>query len=259
MDAKYRMLIQYRGTGYAGWQVQPHHATIQGELQAAISTVCGERAAVVGSGRTDAGVHARGQVAHFRLSARREPGGLRNSLNAVLPTDIRIMRLGFAEPDFHAQKSAQGKRYEYRLYKGPVLSPFLSDYVVHTRKGLELAAMQLASRVLTGRHDFSGFTSSRSSASSRVRTLSCSEIRTKGHFVTYRAEGDGFLHHQIRNIVGTLLQIGTGKRSVSEMEEILRSCDRTRAGPTAPARGLCLVRVWYGPGGRGKCVGSVID
>lgn len=247
---KYRMLIQYRGTDYAGWQFQPQHPTIQGQLQEALFTVCQERAAVVGSGRTDAGVHARGQVAHFRLSARHGPAELRTSLNALLPSDIRVLRLRFAEPSFHAQKSARAKRYEYRIYKGAVLSPFLSDYVLHARGDLDVAGMQQASRILIGRHDFSGFTSSRSSSPSKVRTLTCSEIRRNGHFVTYRAEGDGFLHHQIRNIVGTLLQIGRRKRSVTEMGEILRSRDRTRAGPTAPARGLCLVRVWYGSAGR---------
>ena len=146
---------------------------------------------------------------------------------------------------FHAQKDARRKGYEYRIYNGPVLSPFLSDYVLHFRGDLDVRSMQEASRLLTGRHDFSGLTSSRSTVSSKVRTLSRSELSRRGLSLSYRVEGDGFLHYQIRNIVGTLLEVGTGKRQAADMQEILRSRDRKTAGPTAPAHGLCLMQVWY--------------
>ena len=155
------------------------------------------------------------------------------------------MSLRTAHRGFHAQKDARRKGYEYRIYHGPVLSPFLSDYVLHFRGNLDVNSMQEASRLLTGRHDFSGLTSSRSTVSSKVRTLGRSELSRKGLFLSYRVEGDGFLHHQIRNIVGTLLEVGTGKRPAADMQKILRSRDRRTAGPTAPAHGLCLVKVWY--------------
>ena len=242
---KYRILIHYRGTHYAGWQVQPDRRTIQGELQKAILKVCRQQCSVVGSGRTDAGVHARGQVAHFRLSEMQIPGRLRASLNAVLPGDIRIMGLRREHKGFHAQKDARRKGYEYRIYNGPVLSPFLSEYVLHFRRNLDVESMQKASRLLIGRHDFSGLTSSLSMVSSKVRTLSRSQLSRRGFFLSYQVEGDGFLHHQIRNIVGTLLEIGTGKRPVEGMVQILRSRDRRMAGPTAPAHGLSLAKVWY--------------
>ena len=242
---KYRLLIHYRGTRYAGWQVQPDRRTIQGELQKAILRVCRQERSVVASGRTDAGVHARGQVAHFSLSEMRAAGRLRTSLNAILPADIRIMGLRTVHRGFHAQRDARRKRYEYRIYNGPVLSPFLADYVLHFRGHLDVRSMQTASRLVTGRHDFSGFTSSRSTVSFKVRTVSLSELSRRGLFLSYRVEGDGFLHHQIRNITGTLLEVGTGRLKAADMQEILRSRDRKTAGPTAPAHGLCLVKVWY--------------
>jgi len=242
---KYQMLLHYRGTRYAGWQTQPDRKTIQGELEKAIHKICGERSSVVGSGRTDAGVHARGQVAHVTLGHGRDTKRLRTSLNAVLPRDIRIMNLSKAASGFHAQKDARRKRYEYQIYNGSILSPFLSEYVLHFRVKLDYARMQEASRTLVGRHDFSGFTSSRSRVSSKVRTVVRSEISRRGYFLLYRIEGDGFLHHMVRNIVGTLLEVGACKRDSGAPREIILSRDRTRAGPTAPAHALSLARVWY--------------
>lgn len=239
------MLLHYRGTCYAGWQNQPDRTTIQGELEKAIHKICGEASSVVGSGRTDAGVHARGQVAHITLGHGRNTKRLRNSLNAVLPSDIQIMHLIRVGSDFHAQKDARRKRYEYRIYNGSVLSPFLSEYVLHFRVKLDYSRMQKASRILVGRHDFSGFTSSQSQVSSKVRTVVHSEISRRGHFLLYRIEGDGFLHHMVRNIVGTLLEVGACKRDSGAPRKIILSQDRTKAGPTAPAHGLCLARVWY--------------
>ncbi len=242
---KYRMLLHYRGTGYAGWQAQPDRRTIQGELEKAIQKICSERRSVVGSGRTDAGVHARGQVAHVVLNKALETNRLRISLNVVLPGDIRIMNLRKATTGFHAQRDARRKRYEYRIYNGSVLSPFLSDYVLHFRASLDSSRMREASQTLLGRHDFSGFTSSRSRVSSKVRTVVRSEFSQKGRSMLYRIEGDGFLHHMVRNIVGTLLEVGTCKRDTGDLEELIGSRDRTRAGPTAPAHALWLTRVWY--------------
>lgn len=242
---RYRALIHYRGTGYAGWQRQSAHRTIQGELERAIETISGSAVSVVGSGRTDTGVHARGQVAHFNLGQARACGPLRRSLNAVLPADIRVMNLRPAAPTFHARRDAVKKRYEYRIYDGPVLSPFLSEHTLHVRQDLDWHKMAAASRTLMGTHDFSALAAAKSRPASTVRTISRSEIIRKGHLLVYRVEANGFLHHMVRNIVGTLIEVGLGKRPVDGMKEILDGRDRTKAGPTAPAVGLCLVRVWY--------------
>ena len=242
---KYRMLLHYKGTDYAGWQKQPNKKTVQGELEQAVNKICGKRCSVIGSGRTDAGVHARGQVAHFMLGESRETKSLQISLNAVLPSDIRIMNLKRTRALFHAQRDASRKRYAYRIYNGSVLSPFLSDYVLHYRAKLDWDQMRKASQILVGRHDFSGFTSSRCRVSSKVRTVIRSEILRSGYFLWYRIEGDGFLHHMVRNIVGTLLEIGICKRDSQDPHNIIRNRDRSLAGPTAPAHALCLDRVWY--------------
>lgn len=242
---KYRALLHYAGTRYSGWQAQKNQTTVQGEIQQALERICRERVSVVASGRTDAGVHARGQTAHFRLSESMPADLLLRALNGVLPGDIRVMRLGLAADDFHAQKQALKKRYEYRIYNGPVLSPFLRGFVLHVRAKLDFDAMAEAAALLPGRRDFKAFAAASSSVVDFHRRVFLSRMIRRGRLWTYRIEGDGFLRHMVRNIVGTLLEAGRGRLSPQRITEILASRDRRRAGPTAPPEGLMLTKVWY--------------
>ncbi len=242
---KYRMLLQYLGTRYAGWQVQKGRPTVQQLLQEALEQISGERVSVVGSGRTDSGVHALGQVAHFRLSMPREVPRLEKALNGVLPWDVRVLRLREAPAGFHAQRDARRKRYLYRIHNGPVLPPFLYGRVFHARRPLDAALMQAGAEGIRGRHDFSGFAASRSRVRDKRRTVSLSRVCQRGHYLDYCIEGDGFLHHMVRNIAGTLLEVGWRRRPPEDVRRILEARDRRLAGPTAAARGLYLARVWY--------------
>lgn len=242
---KYRMVLQYVGTRYAGWQVQKNRKTIQGTLQEALRALGGENTSVVGAGRTDAGVHALGQVAHFRLQKNLAPNYLLRALNGILPWDICVMRVQGAAPEFHAQQDALRKRYEYRIYNGRVLPPFLHGCVYHCVAPLDVGAMAKAAGLLPGAHDFSGFAASSSRAQNKLRTVFLSQLQKRGHDIRYRIEADGLLHHMVRNIVGTLLQVGRGKRPPEDVLSILESRDRRNAGPTAPGHGLYLVRIWY--------------
>ena len=242
---KYRLVVQYRSDGFSGWQVQKDRPTIGGTIEAALARITGETPSVVGAGRTDAGVHALGQVAHFRLRRSLPVDRLLKSLNGVLPSQIRVLRLSLASGAFHAQKDAQRKRYIYRVYNGPILSPFLEGRVRQVYRPLSLEAMQEASALIVGTHDFTGFTASASQVRNRVRTVFVSRWQRKGRHFSYRIEGDGFLHHMVRNLVGTMLQIGLRQRPARDMIMILESRDRRLAGPTAPAHGLFLAQVWY--------------
>lgn len=242
---KYKGVIQYIGTGYAGWQIQAQRPTVQGTLRDAVNRISGETTSIVAAGRTDAGVHALGQVIHFRLQKEFTPLRLLRALNGVLPPDIRVLKLVIVPPDFHAQKHAKKKRYEYRIYNGPVLSPFLNGRVYHVVHPLDYDAMQRACRLFSGSHDFSGFAAASTTVKSRQRTIFLSRLLKKGHRLVYQVEADGFLHHMIRNIMGTLVQIGKGQRPPDDISSILKSRDRRHAGPTAPAHGLYLVRIWY--------------
>ena len=243
---KYKVVVQYLATGYAGWQVQPDRPTIGGTIESTLNQLTGESPAVVGSGRTDAGVHALGQVAHFRLQKAWSSKRLLRALNGILPAEIRVLRLLVAPPSFHAQKDALKKRYIYRVYNGPVLSPFLHKRVYQVRgPALELESIQQAAKAMLGRHDFSGFAASTTRVKNRTRTVLLSRWRRTGRLFEYQIESEGFLHHMVRNIVGTLVQIGLGKRQPEEMRQILESRDRRLAGPTAPPQGLYLARVWY--------------
>lgn len=242
---KYRASVQYVGTRYAGWQSQPNQKTIQETIQQALQRLNGVRINVIASGRTDSGVHARGQVVHFRQPRKMETGLLRKALNAMLPTDVRIMSVARAASSFHAQKDARRKRYEYHIFNGPVLDPFRQGRVHHLRRRVSFERMQRASPQLEGIHDFSAFAASSSRVKDPRRTVFVSQFRKRGHSLVYRIEGSGFLHHMVRNIVGTLLEIGSGRRPESDLARILASRDRRNAGPTAPPEGLYLMRVWY--------------
>ncbi len=242
---KYRATIQYVGSRYQGWQIQAGGRTVQGVISEILTRLAGEPVTVVGAGRTDSGVHALGQVAHFYFREKASIPNLQKTMNALLPNDIRIFRLRPVVPSFHAQHGARLKRYEYRIFTGPVLSPFLIDRICHCPGPLEASRMREAASMLIGLHDFTSFTASASRVRNRRRELTRSEVRQRGSMVLYRVEGRGFLHHMVRNIAGTLIEIGQGKRDVQDIPRILEARDRSVAGPTAPAAGLYLVRIWY--------------
>ncbi len=239
----YRVVLSYDGTDFHGWQRQPDRRTVQGVVEAALQRITRKRITVHGAGRTDAGVHALAQVAGFRGAFKLADADLFRALNAVLPEDVRVLSLEPAAPDFHARKSARSKVYRYRIVRAPQISPFDRRYALHHPCPLNLRAMREAARLILRRGDFSGFSSNRDR--SPVRTVRRSELRKTGDEIVYTIEAEGFLRYMVRTIVGTLVEIGRGKCPPERIEEIFARKDRSLAGPTAPAKGLCLVRVDY--------------
>jgi tRNA pseudouridine38-40 synthase len=241
----YRMLLQYDGTDYAGWQIQSSLRTVQGTLQQALERVAGHPIRLTGSGRTDAGVHARGQVANFYSFQRLPLDAWIRAINRLLPADIRVLRVTRAASGFHSRLSAIGKHYRYQIYTGPILSPWDSRYFLHWTRPLDLEAMQQAARMLIGHHDMSSFAASGTTVRCFERAVTRSEFRRGGRRLVYDIEANGFLQHMVRILVGTLLEVGIGRFSVADFQAILQSRDRTRAGKTAPPQGLFLQRVFY--------------
>jgi tRNA pseudouridine38-40 synthase len=275
----WKLTLAYDGTDFSGWQVQPGRLTIQGELQAALGRIAGECPLPQGSGRTDAGVHALAQVASFPLRAPIPPENLRRALNRTLPSSIRILEAAImADPGFHARHSATAKTYEYRVFPhrgfesdigGGGYSPFLARYVYGCPWALDLEALRKAARVFVGEHDFRSFAASDPDMAARtlqpdseagqdvqaqvagaVRTIYASEWSEQdtadGPLLVYRVRGNGFLHHMVRNLVGTMIDVGRGHLPVDAIQRILAARCRSEAGPTAPARGLFLHSVEYG-------------
>ena len=245
MPQNYKATIQYDGTDFHGWQIQKGQPTVQSELRLAIEKITSERAVVVGSGRTDAGVHAEGQVASFKLETWVDPRELSRALNAVLPDAIRVLRLSTAPLKFHAQFSAREKTYWYRIWNAPVMNPFWRRYAIHVPQPLDLRAIRQAAAHLTGPHDFRAFAASSATAETFQRRVTKSKISRRGSLIVYQVSADGFLHHMVRNIMGTLLLVGKSKMPAAAMHRILQSRNRNLAGPTAPARGLTLKHVSY--------------
>jgi|GEM_PF-73627 len=262
---KYAIQIAYDGTDFCGWQIQRGkgvHAnlkpSIQGTLASAIKQMCGADVSVVGSGRTDAGVHASGQVAHVSLETDRyPPGNLLKGLNGILPVSIQIHRLGQVADDFHAQRAALKKQYSFYFHQGPCHVPQLYPYTRWVRRPLDGEKMQEALQYLLGEHDFLPFRAAGAKDTGTVRTLYEAEVTRlavpppgcfdpdEQFLWRVRLVGSGFLKQMVRGIAGTLQQIGEGRRAPSDMRDILQTQDRQKVGPTAPARGLWLDRVWY--------------
>ncbi len=251
-----RLLIQYDGTDYSGWQVQPEGTTIQGILQEKIRRITGEDAKLIAAGRTDAGVHALGQVASFRTSTKLAPEVIKRALNAVLPDAVRITDACDAAGGFHPRYDARSKIYFYMIAVDRTVSPFLHRYIWRVPHRLDQGRMRCALPFFKGTHDFSSFRASDCGAKSTVRTVSGISLEStdtlpfmgaalNGSFIRISIEADAFLRHMVRNIVGTIVEAGKGKISPDDMEKILASRDRRRAGPTAPAQGLFLEKVNY--------------
>ncbi len=241
--------IAYDGTGFFGWQVQPEKATIQGTLAEALEKICGEKAEVCGSGRTDAGVHALGQAANVRLRSPIPCENLVRALNRVLPDSIRILSAEPVPEDFHARHDATSKVYRYRIFRGAICPPSLCRFVLPYPYPLDEAAMMKAASCFEGTHDFRSFAASDSDEGAEekscVRTVFSSSLVGEGEELVYAIEGSGFLHHMVRNIVGTLIEVGRRRTAAERIPGIIAACQRSAAGPTAPGRGLHLVSVTY--------------
>jgi tRNA pseudouridine38-40 synthase len=239
------MTLEYEGTRFAGWQRQRRDRTVQQVLEDALERVAGERTSVAGSGRTDAGVHALGQVASFRSRTRLAPERLRSALNAVLPEDVAVLDLQECPSTFHARFSAHRKTYRYEILNSRQRRVHGRTTRHREARNLDHEAMRAAAGHLVGRKDFAAFTCSGSEPESTVRTVERLDVGRRGDLVVVEIVGDGFLYKMVRTIVGTLLEVGRGERPAAEIADLLRGRDRTRAGPSAPARGLTLVSVDY--------------
>jgi tRNA pseudouridine38-40 synthase len=241
----FRIILQYDGTAYHGWQVQPRGATIQGELEAVLGRMAGDPVRVEGAGRTDAGVHALGQVAAFHFQTRMTAGEMTRALNSQLPRDIRVVRTDEVAPEFHPRFHAVDKVYYYQVFTGEVISPFLHPHAHHHRGTLDTGRMREAAGHFLGTHDFSAFCAADSEVRDKVRTVLAAELFHQGDLQVFVVQASGFLKQMVRTMVGTLIEVGRGKVEPAEVERIIGSADRAEAGPTAPARGLFLYRVNY--------------
>ena len=243
---KVRLTVSYDGTAYGGWQVQPGVMTIQERLEDVLERLTGVRPKVHGSGRTDQGVHALGQVAHADLAGAMTPKSLQRAMNALLPPDIRIMTCAPAADDFHARRSAVWKEYRYFIWNGPVLPPHLRLYRSHMVRPLNVPSMREAAAHLVGRHDFAALTANPNrEVESTVREISRLDVLKRGAELTLVVRGNGFLYKMVRSIAGILIRIGEGALAPAAMAEIRDSRVRTARVPTAPAKGLFLWRVGY--------------
>ena len=243
----FRLLIEYDGTAYHGWQRQSNTRTIQGTIEAALQTMTGQSVTLLGSGRTDAGVHATGQVANFCLETRLTADVFAKGLNSLLPPDIVIKDCAAVDEAFHARYAARSKVYEYRILNRPTPAALFRQYAWHIRYPLDIEAMKTAMLCLKGQHDFSAFKATGSPRSHAVRTVIDVNLtgRDENGYVVFSIEADGFLRHMVRNIVGTLVDAGLEKISPGAFEDVLISKDRRQAGITAPALGLFLREVKY--------------
>lgn len=245
-----KLILAYDGSEFAGWQVQPDAATIQGSLASAIARITGETVLPQGSGRTDAGVHALAQVATFATESSVPTGNFVKALNDILPPSVRVFEVEEAAADFHARKSARGKTYRYRISRAAICSPFLARYVWHYPYPLNEQAMIQAARLVEGEHDFTSFAAvdperGREGPVSNVRQIFSSNWERQEDELVYTVRGSGFLHHMVRNLVGTFILVGKGTLHHEDLTRILQARNRSAAGATAPPNGLYLVKVEY--------------
>ena len=241
-----RLLIEYDGINYQGWQVQPKGQTVQGVIEEKLARITGETIHVISSGRTDSGVHAFGQVANFKTKSQLDIGSIQRALNSLLPSDIVIQSVDEVEEGFDARKESKSKVYEYRILNRELRSAFHHKYAWHVPQKLDLEKMKEATRLLIGEHDFSSFRSVGSATRTGVRTVIRAEWkRSREGFIRFEIEANGFLKQMVRTIVGTLVEVGKGKISSQDFLKILESKDRKKAGATAPAYGLFLKEVKY--------------
>lgn len=267
MMRNYKITIQYEGTRFQGWQRQTStDNTIQGKIEAILSKMCSKPVEINGAGRTDAGVHAKGQVANFKIDTEKSPAEIMDYLNLYLPEDIAVIDIEETEDRFHARLNAKGKHYQYRLRMNDTPDVFSRRYVcpyaeipkagssdkvsengreaVNKATILDMDAMRKAARLLSGKHDFKAFTSNHRTKKSTLRTIDI-QIKETSEEIIFDYTGDGFLYHMVRILTGTLIEVGEGKRMPESMEDILRSEERVNAGALVPAKGLTLLEVYY--------------
>lgn len=242
----FKVTLQYEGTRYQGWQKQEStENTIQGKLEALLSKMCEKKVEIHGSGRTDAGVHARGQVANFILDTDKSKEEIMEYMNQYLPEDIGIIKIEEANKRFHSRLHAKGKTYQYRIINSATPYVFDRRYVYQIHEDLDITAMREAALCLCGTHDFKAFTSHQRGKKSTVRTIESIQIEERGEAIIITFTGDGFLYHMIRILVGTLLAVGKGEKSSKSIQPMIERGDRKKAGELVPAKGLTLVKVEY--------------
>ncbi|WKA54963.1 tRNA pseudouridine(38-40) synthase TruA [Planococcus shixiaomingii] len=241
-----KAMIAYDGSGFAGYQVQPDSRTVQQELMNVLKTIHkGQIVQVVASGRTDAKVHATGQVIHFDTALVIPVAGWLKALNVLLPEDIRVLAIEETDSSFHARYHTSGKTYRYKWDRSQIISPFTRNYMVHTKQRPDVAAMRKAAEAVLGTHDFSSFCAANTGVVDKVRTIRRLDFEEHGEELHMVIEGSGFLYNMVRIIAGTLMEIGLGRRPADEMAEIIAASDRSAAGKTAAAHGLYLEQVVY--------------
>lgn len=241
----YRLLIAYDGTRYYGWQRQPGQSTVQGKLEGVLNLMCGHETEVIGAGRTDGGAHAEGMTANVRLDTELAPEEIRDYLNRYLPDDIGVLEVREASPRFHARYNATGKTYRYTCFDGEVKTIFDRKYCTRLEEKPDLERMRTAAEALCGEHDFRNFCVNPRMKKSTVRRVDKIEIERDGEYIRFIVQGGGFLQNMVRIMVGTLLEVGYGRMTKEQVQAALENPNRQKAGPTAPAQGLCLVSVSY--------------
>lgn len=241
----FKLLIEYDGTRYYGWQRQPNQNTIQGKLESVLSAMCQKEVEVIGAGRTDGGVHAKGMVANVNLDTQLSAEEIRNYLNRYLPDDIEVWEVKEASPRFHARYNAIGKTYRYTCFDGDVKPVFDRKYYTRLEEKPDVELMRRGAEVLTGQHDFRNFCVNPRMKKSTVRCVDQILIERDGGYIRFTFHGTGFLQNMVRIMVGTLLEVGCGRMTVEQVRQVLENPERQKAGPTAPAQGLCLMSVDY--------------